>query len=216
MARLGAVVGLPLVQSTAAARRRCARRLHQPRVLHHQHRLPGRDSQRPRPQGEHRQLHRQPSRRHRPHRVSDSARAEHGQRPGEHRGRDEVEWQDPQVAGALCLVGVGDRHGVNRHRAVAFWRPVVQGPDVVAMNSLIAATPPVCRAEQGELDALATSLRPWEDVGVGKAGPARATFRLTEIEIYNAARPASPRHCRRARSAADRATPTRLPRTRSR
>ncbi|PZS21250.1 MAG: ATP-dependent helicase [Pseudonocardiales bacterium] len=141
----------------------------------------------------------------------------------------------------------GDGHGVNRHRAAAFWRPVVQGPDVVAMNSLIAAMPPVCRAEQGEhdahelansalhamldaamraalpagidllpprhgrrpkrppakeawltaltapdgrfeadpdeLDALATSLRPWEDVGVGKAGPARATFRLTEIEI---------------------------------
>ncbi|MGH3824509.1 MAG: SNF2 helicase-associated domain-containing protein, partial [Pseudonocardiaceae bacterium] len=130
------------------------------------------------------------------------------------------------------------------HGAVAFWRPVVQGPDVVALNSLIAAMPPVCRAAQGahdahelvmsalhamldstmraalppgidllpprrgrrprrlpveeawltaltapdgrfeadpdELDALATALRPWEDVGVGKAGPARATFRLTE------------------------------------
>ncbi|MGH8920604.1 MAG: SNF2 helicase-associated domain-containing protein, partial [Actinomycetes bacterium] len=133
------------------------------------------------------------------------------------------------------------------HGAVAFWRPVVQGPDVVAMNSLIAAMPPVCRSEQGEydahklttsalhamldtamraalppgidllpprhgrrpkhlpateawltalttpdgrfeadpgeLDALVTSLRPWEDVGVGKAGPARATFRLTETAI---------------------------------
>jgi SNF2 family DNA or RNA helicase len=129
---------------------------------------------------------------------------------------------------------------------VAFWRPVVQGPDIVAMSSLIAAMPPVCRAEQGahdahelaisalhamldsavraalppgidllpprrghrpkrlpareawltaltapdgrfeadpdELDALVTSLRPWEHVGVGKAGLARATFRLTEIE----------------------------------
>ncbi|MGH4004754.1 MAG: DEAD/DEAH box helicase, partial [Pseudonocardiaceae bacterium] len=140
-----------------------------------------------------------------------------------------------------------DGHGVDGHGAVAFWRPVVQGPDVVAMNSLIAAMPPVCRAEQGEhdahelamsalhamldsamraalppgidllpprhgrrpkrlpaneawltaltapdgrfeadpgeLDTLVTSLRPWEDVGVGKAGPARATFRLTEIEV---------------------------------
>ncbi|MGH3982550.1 MAG: SNF2 helicase-associated domain-containing protein, partial [Pseudonocardiaceae bacterium] len=139
-----------------------------------------------------------------------------------------------------------DGHGVNGHGAVAFWRPVVQGPDVVAMNSLIAAMPPVCRAEQGEhdphelamsalhamldaamraalppeidlvaprhgrrpkrlpateawltaltapdgrfeadpdeFDTLVESLRPWEDVGVGKAGPARATFRLTEIE----------------------------------
>ncbi|MGH3787784.1 MAG: DEAD/DEAH box helicase [Pseudonocardiaceae bacterium] len=141
-----------------------------------------------------------------------------------------------------------DGHGVDGHRAVAFWRPVVQGPDVVALNSLIAAMPPVCRAEQGEhdahelatsalhslldaamraalppgidllpprrggrrpkrlpvneawllaltapdgrfeadpdeLDTLVTSLRPWVDVGVGKAGPARATFRLTEAEI---------------------------------
>ncbi|HEY6421736.1 MAG TPA: DEAD/DEAH box helicase [Pseudonocardiaceae bacterium] len=131
------------------------------------------------------------------------------------------------------------------HGAMAYWRPVVQGPDVIALNSLIAAMPPVCRAEQGEhdahelasaalhsmldaamraalppgidllpprpgrrpprlpveeawltaltspdgrleadpdeLDTLATSLRSWEDVGVGKAGPARATFRLTEI-----------------------------------
>jgi hypothetical protein len=121
------------------------------------------------------------------------------------------------------------------HAAVAFWRPVVQGPDVVAVNSLIAAMPPVCRAEQGEhdahelamsalhamldsamraalppgidllpprrgrrpkrlpaeeawltaltapdgrfeaasdeLDTLVTSLRPWEDIGVGKARP---------------------------------------------
>jgi len=32
------------------------------------------------------------------------------------------------------------------HGPVAFWRPVVQGPDVVALNSLTAAMPPVCRA----------------------------------------------------------------------
>ncbi|MBW0011440.1 MAG: ATP-dependent helicase, partial [Pseudonocardiales bacterium] len=121
------------------------------------------------------------------------------------------------------------------HGALAFWRPVLQGPDVVAMSSLVAAMPPVCRAEQGEhdahelassalhamldaamrtalppgidlvtprrgrrpkrlpaaeawltaltvpdgrfdadpdeLDTLVTSLRPWEDIGVGKAGP---------------------------------------------
>ena len=134
----------------------------------------------------------------------------------------------------------------DQHGAVALWRPVVQGPDVVALNSLIAAMPPVCRAEHGEhdahelafsalhamldaamraaippeidllpprrgrrpkrlpieeawlsalttpdgrfeaapdeLDALVASLLPWEDVGVGKPGPARATFRLTDIE----------------------------------
>ena len=33
------------------------------------------------------------------------------------------------------------------HGPVAFWRPVVRGPDVVALNALIAAMPPVCRAE---------------------------------------------------------------------
>ena len=37
-------------------------------------------------------------------------------------------------------------------------------------------------ADPDELAALATSLRPWEEVGVGRAGPARATFRLTETE----------------------------------
>jgi SNF2 family DNA or RNA helicase len=152
------------------------------------------------------------------------------------------------VAFARELVGRGrvlpalrrDRHG-----AVAYWRPVLRGPDIVAMNSLNAAMPPVCRAEQGdqdahelsmvalsqlvdaatraalttsgndllpprrgrrpkrppaaeawlaaltipdgrldadagELDALAEALRPWADVGTGKIGPARATFRLAE------------------------------------
>jgi SNF2 family DNA or RNA helicase len=34
-----------------------------------------------------------------------------------------------------------------------------------------------------ELDALAQALRPWEDVGIDQAGPARATFRLTEIGV---------------------------------
>ncbi|MGH3826925.1 MAG: SNF2 helicase-associated domain-containing protein, partial [Pseudonocardiaceae bacterium] len=132
------------------------------------------------------------------------------------------------------------------NETVAFWRPVVQGPDVVALNSLVAAMPPVCRAEQGAHDAhaladsalhamldaavraalppgsdlvaprrgprpkrlpateawltalttpdgrfeadpdglntLVESLRAWEDIGIGKAGPARATFRLTETE----------------------------------
>ncbi len=143
-----------------------------------------------------------------------------------------------------------DGDGVATDRAVALWRPVVQGPDVVAMDSLIAAMPPVCRAEQGrhdahelatsavhamldaamraalppgtdllpprrgrrpkrlpvteawltalalpdgrfeadpaDLDMLAESLRPWADVGVGKAGPARATFRLSEAESEEA------------------------------
>ncbi|MGH3633249.1 DEAD/DEAH box helicase [Mycobacterium sp.] len=45
------------------------------------------------------------------------------------------------------------------HGPVALWRPVLQGPDIVAMHSLIAALPPVCRAESGAHDAhaLATS-----------------------------------------------------------
>jgi len=133
------------------------------------------------------------------------------------------------------------------HGAIACWRPVVQGRDVVAMTSLTSAMPPVCRAELGghdphelvvsaldaivdaavraalpridlvrprrgrskrrpavedwlaaltgpdgrfdaepdELDALAQALRPWDDVGTGMVGPARATFRLSETEIEN-------------------------------
>src|SRR5215470_5463483 len=134
-----------------------------------------------------------------------------------------------------------DQYGV-----AACWRPVLQGPDIIAMGSLAAAMPPVCRAEvgepdghwlamsalqamvdavtraalpagielpvrrggrrprrlpaaeawltaltapdgrfdadAGELDTLAEELRPWEDVGTGKIGPARATFRLTDAE----------------------------------
>ncbi|HUH69537.1 MAG TPA: DEAD/DEAH box helicase [Mycobacterium sp.] len=38
------------------------------------------------------------------------------------------------------------------HGAIASWRPVLQGRDVVAMTSLISAMPPVCRAEPGGHD----------------------------------------------------------------
>jgi SNF2 family DNA or RNA helicase len=135
--------------------------------------------------------------------------------------------------------------GRDEHGALAYWRPVLRGPDVVAMNALVAAMPPVCRAEpgkhdahelaasalramvdaavrevmpagielmpprrgrrpnrlpaaeawlvalsgpdgrfdadRGEVEALRQALQPWEDVGVGKIGPARAMFRFTEI-----------------------------------
>src|SRR5690348_6334251 len=36
-------------------------------------------------------------------------------------------------------------------------------------------------ADPAELSALAQVLAPWEDVGTGQTGPARATFRLTEV-----------------------------------
>jgi len=36
-------------------------------------------------------------------------------------------------------------------------------------------------ADPAELSVLAQALAPWEDVGTGQTGPARATFRLTEI-----------------------------------
>ena len=36
-------------------------------------------------------------------------------------------------------------------------------------------------ADAGELSALAAKLAPWEDVGTGQTGPARATFRLAEV-----------------------------------
>jgi len=128
--------------------------------------------------------------------------------------------------------------------AVAGWRPVLQGRDVVALHTLVTAMPPVCRAVPGlddphelvtgalrafvdaavretlppgidltpvrrgrrpkrlpaveawlsalsapdgrfdadsdDLDVLVGALRPWQDVGVGRTSPARATFRLTE------------------------------------
>ena len=36
-------------------------------------------------------------------------------------------------------------------------------------------------AEPGELSALARALAPWEDIGTGRTGPARATFRLADV-----------------------------------
>jgi len=39
--------------------------------------------------------------------------------------------------------------GWDEHGPVAFWRPVVQGAEVVAVNGLVAAMPPACRAESG-------------------------------------------------------------------
>jgi SNF2 family DNA or RNA helicase len=40
----------------------------------------------------------------------------------------------------------------DEHGPVACWRPVVTGPDAIAVNLLEAAMPPVCRAERGEPD----------------------------------------------------------------
>lgn len=135
---------------------------------------------------------------------------------------------------------------VDERGPVALWRPVLAGRDVVAVNSLVAAMPPVSRAHlpdiaqdslvasavaalvdavaRGELSAgvdlvplrrgrrprrlpateawltaltepdghfdadgdeiesLAAQLAPWDEIGSGHAGPARATFRLTEVE----------------------------------
>ncbi len=140
--------------------------------------------------------------------------------------------------------------GTDEHGAVAFWRPVVQGPDVVSLNALVAAIPPVCRAELGAsgaydlvmsalqafvdatardampaaddllpprrgrrpkhvpveeawlnalaapdgrvdgdsagLDTLVDALVPWDEIGIDEPGPARATFRLTEVGIGEA------------------------------
>ncbi len=137
----------------------------------------------------------------------------------------------------LPTVTVGERG------AVAVWRPVLTGQDLVVVNSFVAAMPPVCRAYQpdcdpdalvmsalcglvdaavrtslppagllparrgrrprsmpateawfaaltgadGSFDAgdeelaeLADHLVPWDEIGSGAAGSARATFRLAE------------------------------------
>jgi SNF2 family DNA or RNA helicase len=55
-------------------------------------------------------------------------------------------------------------------------------------------------ADPGELSALARALAPWEDIGTGKTGPARATFRLAEVTAepddmpFGAAEPGIPEH----------------------
>lgn len=137
----------------------------------------------------------------------------------------------------LPTVGAGERGPTAR------WRPVLQGPDVVAFAELVASMPPVCRAgpdgehahdlatgalhefadaamrsrlagvsltpprrgrrprllpaveawlaaltapdghfqaDDAEIRDLERRLRPWAEVGTGRVGPARATFRLRE------------------------------------
>jgi SNF2 family DNA or RNA helicase len=138
----------------------------------------------------------------------------------------------------------------------ARWRPVVQGPDIAAVQALVTAMPPVCRAETatpadargqsptdlvtgalhalvdaavrdrlaatggswpdvlrprrgrrptripvvevwlqalattdgrfdadpGDVDELERALAPWAGFGIGQTGPARVTFRLTEVD----------------------------------
>jgi SNF2 family DNA or RNA helicase len=55
-------------------------------------------------------------------------------------------------------------------------------------------------ANPEELPALARALAPWEDIGTGKTGPARATFRLAEVTtdpddvLFDAAGPGVPEH----------------------
>ena len=142
----------------------------------------------------------------------------------------------------------------NAHGYLARWRPVLQGPDIVALQELVSAMPPICRAEtssasdtrgqrpaellsdamhalvdaavrerlaeRGVLDALPPrrgrlparfpvaeawlqalstadgrfdaepddmaelerALAAWTEFGVGQTGPARATFRLREVD----------------------------------
>lgn len=136
--------------------------------------------------------------------------------------------------------------------AVAVWRPVLQGPDLLTAHDLVTALPPVMRAEAesaageagpapadvvdgalaalldavvreelagamllprrrgrvprripvaepwlaaltapdgrfdadaDEVDALARAIEPWSAVGAGDAGPARATFRLVDVDV---------------------------------
>jgi hypothetical protein len=54
-------------------------------------------------------------------------------------------------------------------------------PAVEAWLTALAGPDGRFDADPGELSALATGLAPWEDVGTGQTGPARATFRLAEV-----------------------------------
>jgi SNF2 family DNA or RNA helicase len=134
--------------------------------------------------------------------------------------------------------------GYDGDAPIAFWRPVVQGADSMTLNALVAAMPPVCRAQSGltahdvlaaalggfvdaaarafvppatdllparrgrrprripaeeawltalttsdnridvdtgELDSVAEKLAHWDEFGIEEPGPARATFRLTDV-----------------------------------
>jgi SNF2 family DNA or RNA helicase len=137
--------------------------------------------------------------------------------------------------------------------AAARWRPALRGPDVVAMAALVAAMPPVCRAQPGqpgadevamaalsamvdaevrrvlpagtdltpprrgrrprrmpaaeawllaltapdgrldvsaaEVEPLREALLPWTEVETGATGPARATFRLSEVDTPDGSSP---------------------------
>ncbi|MDT5131595.1 MAG: hypothetical protein QOE41_906 [Mycobacterium sp.] len=79
---------------------------------------------------------------------------------------------DAAVRAALPRIDlVPSRRGRPKGRpAVEDWLTALTGPDGRF------------DAEPDELDALAQALRPWDDVGSGMVGPARATFRLSESE----------------------------------
>jgi hypothetical protein len=72
--------------------------------------------------------------------------------------------------GRVLPVLVQDQEG-----AAARWRPVLQGPDVAAMHSLVRAMPPVCRAVPGHDDPhelLTAALAAMVDVAAREALPA--------------------------------------------
>ncbi len=62
----------------------------------------------------------------------------------------------------------------DEHGPAAVWRPVVEGPDAMALNALTAAMPPVCRAESGAPDPhalAAAALRAMVDAAVRDVVP---------------------------------------------
>ena len=78
----------------------------------------------------------------------------------------------------------------DEHGPGAFWRPIFQGADIMALNSLIAAMPPVCRAEPEAQDGhqLATSaLYAFADAAVRTTLP-------TGIELLPPRRGRRPKH----------------------
>ena len=68
----------------------------------------------------------------------------------------------------------------DRAGAIARWRPVLEGPDVVAMHALVRAMPPVCRAVPGYDDAhdlVTAALAGLTDAAVREALPAGTVAR---------------------------------------
>ncbi|MEX1003810.1 MAG: DEAD/DEAH box helicase [Acidimicrobiia bacterium] len=72
------------------------------------------------------------------------------------------------------------------HGHAARWRPVLQGPDVVALEQIVAAMPPVCRAEATTEDPQEQSPAALVSTALGALVDAEVRRRLADITLPDA------------------------------